>query len=132
MNEKNVFEDAPVIYSYMRAQAIEDGVLVDLTVWAKETGFGIPVACTSAVWTGYIEPPKGTTELGQCARGRGHDLMWMLYLAIRRAGQSEDRLRFEVIFLQAPHRHETVTLKATCGPGDHGEPVITIMLPEED
>jgi hypothetical protein len=25
-----------------------------------------------------------------------------------------------------------VTLKAMCGPGDQGEPVITIMLPEED
>jgi hypothetical protein len=25
-----------------------------------------------------------------------------------------------------------VRLKALCGPGDHGEPVVTIMLPEED
>jgi len=25
-----------------------------------------------------------------------------------------------------------VQLKAICGPGDSGEPVITIMLPEED
>jgi hypothetical protein len=25
-----------------------------------------------------------------------------------------------------------VRLKAVCGPGDRGEPVITIMLPEED
>jgi hypothetical protein len=24
-----------------------------------------------------------------------------------------------------------VRLKALCGPGDHGEPVVTIMLPEE-
>jgi hypothetical protein len=23
-------------------------------------------------------------------------------------------------------------LKAVCGPGDHGEPVVTVMLPEED
>ena len=27
---------------------------------------------------------------------------------------------------------ETVELKAVCGPGDEGEPVITIMLPGED
>jgi len=30
------------------------------------------------------------------------------------------------------HRHETVKLKAICGPGDQGEPVLTIMMPHED
>ena len=25
-----------------------------------------------------------------------------------------------------------VTLKAVCGPGDEGEPVVTLMMPEED
>jgi len=25
-----------------------------------------------------------------------------------------------------------VRLKAVCGPGDEGEPVITVMLPDED
>ncbi len=28
--------------------------------------------------------------------------------------------------------YKTVTLRAVCGPGDRGEPVITIMLPWED
>jgi len=32
----------------------------------------------------------------------------------------------------ATPRARLVTLKALCGPGDDGEPVITIMLPEED
>jgi hypothetical protein len=27
---------------------------------------------------------------------------------------------------------DLVTLKAVCGPGDDGEPVVTIMLPDED
>ena len=27
---------------------------------------------------------------------------------------------------------DLVTLKALCGPGDQGEPVMTIMLPHED
>jgi hypothetical protein len=129
------FADAPVIFSYTRAQAIEDGVLVDLTDWAKETGFRIPVACTSTVWHQYVVPPEGTRAFGQSERGRGHDLLWMLYNAIRatkRNGEADDRLFYKVIFLQAPHRQETATLKAVCGPGDHGEPVLTIMLPEED
>ena len=133
MNERNPFEDAPVIFSYTRAQAIEDGVLVDLTEWARETGFRIPVACTAAVWHGYIVPPAGTDKLGQSERGRAHDVLYMLYLAIRQSkGTQREQLRFKVTFLQAPHKHEEVTLKAHCGPGDQGEPVLTIMNLDED
>jgi len=78
MNGKNPFEDAPVIFSYTRAQAIEDGVLVDLTAWARETGFKVPVACTATVWQGYIVPPPKTEGWGQSERGRAHDLLWMV------------------------------------------------------
>ena len=35
-----------VIYSYTRAQAIEDGVLVDVTEQAKATGFKLPTVVT--------------------------------------------------------------------------------------
>ena len=127
----NPFHDAPVIYRYTRAQALEDGVLVDLTEWAKESGFTIPVACTAAVWHQYITPPEDTKELGQSERGRGHDVLWMLYLAIRRS-RGGDRVLFEVIFLNARKQHETVQLKCLCGPGDDGEPVLTILLSHED
>ena len=120
-----------MIHQYTRRQAIEDGVLVDLTSWAKETGFTIPVACTAAVWNQHIVPPRGTKDLGQSERGRAHDALWLLFVAIKRS-RGGDRLRYEVMFLQATNRHETVQLKAICGPGDDGEPVITIMLPSED
>jgi hypothetical protein len=126
------FEGAPVIFSYTRKQAIEDGVLVDLTEWAREAGFAISVACTSEVWHRYIQPPPGTTELGQSERGRAHDALWLLFLAIRRAASGTDLLMFEVAFLQAPGRIERVQLKATCGPGDEGEPVLTLLTPNED
>lgn len=133
MCSKNPFENAPVIFSYTRAQAIEDGVLVDLADWARETGFRIPVACTAAIWNGYIVPLAATSELGQSERGRVHDLLWMLYVNIRRSKSTrQDPLLFKVIFLMPPEKQETVTLKAMCGPGDNGEPVLTVMLPEED
>lgn len=132
MNESNPFEDMPVIYRYTRKQAIEDGVLVDLTEWSREVGFTIPVACTSAVWHEYVVPPEGTRELGQSERGRAHDLLWMLFLAIRKSRNGGDRLNYEVIFLDRKRRHVTVTLKAICGPGDDGEPVMTILTPNED
>ena len=131
-NDKNPFADAPLIYRYTRAQAIEDGVLIDLSSWASETGFRIPVACTQAVWADHIEPPEGTVEAGQSQRGRGHDVLWMLFLAIKRSAEGQSELRFEVLFLNDRLDHETVTLKAVCGPGDAGEPVMTLMLPHED
>jgi hypothetical protein len=27
---------------------------------------------------------------------------------------------------------QLVTLRAACGPGDNGEPVVTVMMPDED
>ena len=131
MDATDPSNDAPIIFSYTRAQAIDDGVLIDLTEWARETGFTIPVACTAAMWNGWVVPPDGTRELGQSERGRAHDLLWMLWNAIRRSAGS-DRLTFEVMFLQPNGRHKTVTLKAMCAPGDDGEPVLTILLPNED
>jgi len=126
------FEGAPnIIFSYTRAQAIADGILIDLTDWARELGFRYPVACTARVWTGYIVPPDALRSMGQSERGRGHDVLWMLLNAIRR-NAGENCVFFDVIFLQPPERQVTIKLKALCGPGDDGQPVITIMLPEED
>ena len=131
-DDQNPFANAPIIFRYTRSQALDDGVLVDLSRWAGETGFRIPVACTQAVWADYIEPPEGTLDLGQSQRGRAHDVLWMLYLAIKRSSPGESELRYDVIFLNEQLEHETVTLKAVCGPGDEGEPVMTIMMPFED
>jgi len=131
-SNKNPFEGAPIIYSYSRKQAIEDGVLVDLTEWARQSGFSIPVACTAAVWNQYVVPPGDTKSLGQSERGRAHDLLWMLHLAIKKQPGAAELLMFEVIFLNAAGKQETVKLKAICGPGDDAEPVLTVMLPHED
>lgn len=128
---ENPFENAPVIFQYTRAQAIEDGVLVDLTVWAKEQGFRVPVACTAAVWDGCLVPAEAVRQLGQSEHGRTQDLLWMLLCAIR-GNDPSDTLLFDVLFLQVPDRSVTTRLKAVCGPGDRGEPVVTIMLPNED
>ena len=40
----------PVISSYSRAQAIEDGVLVDITEQARQQRFVFPMAMTGALW----------------------------------------------------------------------------------
>lgn len=43
------------IYSYSREQAIQDGVLIDITGIAKEAGFKWPVAITDTLYHQYIE-----------------------------------------------------------------------------
>ena len=43
------WEDAEVISCYTRKQAIEDGVLVDVSQTARECGFRHPVAVTARV-----------------------------------------------------------------------------------
>jgi len=138
-----------IISSYSRAEAIEDGVLVDVSNTAKEAGIKFPCAMTRAVWDAYVEVPQGA-EIGQDVAGRLWDVLWMMRAAIRSSGGgSEISYRLHVAMPDrgdwrdnedVPERgtgltrrtHRRVTLKALCGPGDDAKPVITIMLPDED
>jgi len=126
---KGFWDDAEVIYAYTRAQAIEDGVLVDVSGLAKEAGFKYPVALTATVYGKYVEVPEGV--IAQDETGRLWDILFMLRLAAKRGG---DTLLFQ-LHVRNDNSDRTpplVTLKAVCGPGGQGEPVITIMLPDED
>jgi hypothetical protein len=120
-----------LIYAYTRAQAIEDGVLVDVTEQAKAIGFKLHTVVTDHLFHGYVEPPAGLEGEGQSVTGRLHDLMVLALFAARRAVNT-DRVSFKVAFLMAPGGKETVEVIAHIGPGDNGEPVLTIMLPEDD
>ena len=124
-------KDWNVIYSYSRAQAIADCVLVDVTEQAKAIGFRIPTVVTATLYQGYVAPPAGLEGEGQSVTGRLHDLLTLALFAAKRAVNS-DRVYFKVSFLMSPGRLETVEVIAQIGPGDQGEPVLTIMLPEDD
>ena len=70
---------------------------------------------------------------GRGRDGRSRNSGQLYKHAIRKGGGGGgDQLMFEVLFLQTPRRHKTVTFKALCGPGDEGEPVISTVLPNED
>lgn len=118
-----------VIHSYTRAQAIEDGVLVDVSQTATEAGFKFPVAVTRAVWEEYITPDERSRGLGQCEDGRLWDVLSGLKFYAKRGGQE---IRFLVIMVMKEKQRREIELKALCGPGDNFEPVITIMKPNED
>ena len=59
----------PVISAYSRAQAIDDGFLVDVSDTAREAGFSIPVALTRTVWNRLVAIPEGYQGF-QDERGR--------------------------------------------------------------
>lgn len=118
-----------IIFSYTRAQAIADGVLVDVSELAKEAGFRFPVALTSAVWGACVE--VGPTDNCQDEQARLWDILNVLRYRSRETG-SQQVIRFEVLIANGGSVTKPVLLKAHCGPGDYLEPVITIMLPGED
>jgi len=119
-----------VIHTYTRKQAIDDGVLIDVSETAKEAGINFPVAVTSAVWSMYVVPSEKLMGCGQSISGRLWDLLWMFRMHALKTSSS--LLFYTCIFLDHNEKREEVKFKALCGPGDNLEPVITIMLPEED
>lgn len=113
-----------VISVYSRAQAIEDGELVDVSKKASRIGFRYPVAVTAGVWA----------ELESAARRMDTStefplllLLLGLYKTIRALQGDTDR--FEATH---PLGGSELSVWAVVGPGDDAEPVITVMLQGED
>ena len=142
-NLTDIFGD--VIYSYTRAQAIADGVLVDVTEMAKEAGFKWPVAITRSAWEDCVEWSNEDSErqVHQDEAGRLWDLLWLAISAIHlaasntRKGIPQDPSLMFFELYRVPRdgkstRPRMTRLKLVAGPGDNAEPVITIMLPNED
>lgn len=119
----------PVIFSYTRAQAIEDQVLIDVSKMASEAGIKYPTAVTAAVWEEFVRVPEGVTC--QDEQGRLWDILNMFRFAAKKSN-GKDILRFEVLVRNDNRKPKLVSLKAICGPGDTLDPVLTIMLPDED
>ena len=116
--------DDDLIYSYTRAQALEDGVLVDVSERAQRAGIKYHAACTARVQglidaTGEPHPTQRHVEV----LGRTDSLLVAMLAAIRAVTTPTDRVRFEVLGAR---------FHAVCGPGDTAAPVITILLEGED
>ncbi len=87
-----------VISTYTRAQAIEDGVLVDVGSMAQEAGFKWPVALTADVWADCVAWTEGDSrqQVYQDESGRLWDVLYMASHAIRSSKDSGDRLLFQL------------------------------------
>ena len=125
----NPFDDAPIIHTYTRKQAVEDGEQVDVSEVAREAGIRFPVYLARTVWGRYVEvPPK---VQGQDEQGTLWDILSMFRWQAKRGG---DLLNFRLYVRNDNRRPRLVTLKATCSANDmeDPQPAITIMLPDED
>jgi hypothetical protein len=126
-----MFDEADLIYSYTRADALRDGGLIDVTTTAREAGLRWPVALTAAVWERCVAVPPGVPC--QDEAGRLWDVLFLLRLAIGR-GDGGRVVPFAV-HVRNDNRERTpplVRLKAVAGPADDGAPCITVMTPDED
>ena len=123
------------IHIYTRAQAIEDGILVDVSKMAQEAGFRLSVAMTRTAWNDCVEwsDTDSCRQVYQDPEGRLWDVLWMAAQAARRG--KNDRLAFQLYRVPRGGRVERprlVTLHIHIGPGDGFDPVITLTLPGED
>ena len=126
-----------IISVYTRAQALADGILIDAGPMACEAGFRWPVALTAGAWADCVawDGADSERQTHQDQSGRLWDVLFMAAYAIRANPKGGAELLFE---LYRVHRDgnatqsELTTLKLVVGPGDEGEPVTTILLPNED
>jgi hypothetical protein len=125
-----MFEEADLIHVYTRAQAVRDGVLIDVSAMAREAGMRYPVAVTRAVWERCVAVPAGV--VCQDETGRLLDVLWMLRMAARGAHGPELAFAVHVRNDNRDGEPPRARLRAVCGPGDDAKPVITVMLPNED
>ena len=122
-----------VIHTYTRDEAINDGVLVDLsTNFPNETRmFKWNVCCTASVWSLIANAAKkDKTDTAVYV----WDVALMALNAIKRnQNEAQSELLFRVMLPLREHGKPKI-LKLISGPtGPHdANPVLTITLPEED
>ena len=132
-DEASPFE--PIIFGYSRAQAIADGVLVDVSTMAREAGFTVPVAMTSAAWADFVEwsDQDSSRQTHQDETGRLWDVLCMSHLAARRAQGGTVAVQLYRVPRGGKGRMpRKKTLHMNSGPGDAAELVVTLMLAGED
>lgn len=132
MTPSLLIADVHIIDVYTRAQALADGYLIDVTETAKTTGFRVPVAITATAWADCVAWDRDREVCPQDETGRLVDVLTMARFAAS-GNPGADRIGFGVLRVKCGQlRPKLARLVLAIGPGDRGEPVMTIMLPGED
>ena len=134
--QSDLFPDSPLIYSYSRKNMIDDGHLIEVPEkLCREAGIVVLVGILSSVWSDCVEWTEADSErqTHQDETGRLWDILYMFREAARRT--SGDTMLFKIARIPKDGKStepDEIELKAVIGPGDTMEPVVTIMLPDED
>jgi len=116
----------PVIYSYMRARALADGALIDVTETGKEVGFKLPVAITEMLQN-RLTPTKAEAAAGQDYDSRLWNVLWVAAFTIKLADRGTDTVTFTVVQQEVEAKsgqlqNVELRLRAVCNPGDEDKP----------
>lgn len=130
----SIWHGAEVIAAITRAQLLASGQLIDAAAGdlAEITRrfFKLPVAMTAGV-KARLEEAANRSGGGASVRGLWWDLMVASAVVARRNGSSST-VRVRISLPTAPGQVADQVFKLSAGGGDQGEPVITVLLPDED
>lgn len=129
-----MFSQEDLVSRYTREQAIQDGILKDITLYGAEFGFKVPLAITLEAWSKCVSVPCELVG-EQDEKGRLYDLLFLATCEARKNKESST-VFFQGIFkdrvMAECEDPDLVALKLMIHPGDHMEPVATILLGHED
>jgi hypothetical protein len=128
-------EQTEIVSRYSRIEAIEYGVLVDMTQepfgsLAREAGIIWPIAMTATAFSAFVEVSNTVGRSSQNVKGRWWDVVWMFRRTRREISPLEARWKLAV--RDPDGRLLRKELKCISGPADDGSPCLTFMLPNED
>jgi hypothetical protein len=118
------------IHTYTRAEALADGVLFDVRKTAREAGFRASVALTTSVWASVDNLSGKYVSAEHSPEGWLWDLLFVAaHAARRRANRNTNSFVYALVMPVG----DGTNYRAKCqvGPGDGGEPGVTIMRPDE-
>jgi hypothetical protein len=115
---------------FSRAEALGEGVLIDVSATAREAGLKYPVALTAAAWAKCVAAPPGVVCQDEACRLG--DVLSRLRLAVLRRSVAEARFAVHVRNDNRERTPPLVWLKAAYGSGDQSEPVLTVQMADED
>ncbi len=124
-------EDFEEICTYTRKDALETGLLIDVSPVAINTGFAWPVAITAEVWQDCIQLPGQGRTIHQGESELVNELLYLLMHEIQNGDQDRAEISLNFLLHSNPSSLKPVTLKAVVTPDDDGNPCITILKPLE-
>lgn len=121
-----MFTEKDLIYKYTRREALDDGILIDISNMGREVGYKYPIAITLNV--DDIINKAVANERYNDYNGVLWDILTMSKHPTKRIDETSHYFQVIITGVGRKHYHEFII---RCHPGDDLEPVLTIMCPEE-